>query len=278
MAWGAPGTPALGEQRVGRRLPAWLCCCTHGGGDVLGKPHIHSPRDPDAPQWNVPHVLAAWPGSARGLQHSPNPKQTTTTAVGLRPDVVWCHRPCPHPGCGAAPWGHEIWVETCAVCLQDRHWGGRCARVSVCLWVCVPVPVCPGVTAAPACPHSYRRFCRLDDVSAQYWSRSGPPSATSLDNPAFSTSEELLHLHIWGSSCSCREDSGVTHGPKQHLALSDRPDCRSRYGGFAEPQREGLSLFCSGDGVKWRARGLGHSSLSWCLCFAVNAQRCPPCT
>nr|XP_021147604.1 interphotoreceptor matrix proteoglycan 2-like [Columba livia] len=31
---------------------------------------------------------------------------------------------------------------------------------------------------------SYRRFCRLDDVSAQYWSRSGPPSATSLDNPA----------------------------------------------------------------------------------------------
>ncbi|KAK2543726.1 Interphotoreceptor matrix proteoglycan 2 [Columba livia] len=74
---------------------------------------------------------------------------------------------------------------------------------------------------------SYRRFCRLDDVSAQYWSRSGPPSATSLDNPAFSTSEELLHLHIWGSSCSCREDSGVTHGPKQHLALSTRPDCRS---------------------------------------------------
>ncbi|XP_065501306.1 uncharacterized protein LOC135994583 isoform X1 [Caloenas nicobarica] len=71
---------------------------------------------------------------------------------------------------------------------------------------------------------SYRRFCRLDDVSARYWSRSGPPSATSLDNPAFSTSEELLHLHIWGSSCSCREDSGVTHGPKQHLALSARPD------------------------------------------------------
>ncbi|XP_065706385.2 uncharacterized protein [Patagioenas fasciata] len=74
---------------------------------------------------------------------------------------------------------------------------------------------------------SYRRFCRLDDVSAQYWSRSGPPSATSLDNPAFSTSEELLHLHIWGSSCSCREDSGVTHGPKQRLALSTRPDCHS---------------------------------------------------
>ncbi|NXW85411.1 IMPG2 protein, partial [Alopecoenas beccarii] len=69
---------------------------------------------------------------------------------------------------------------------------------------------------------SYRRFCRLDDVSARYWSRSGPPSATSLDNPAFSTSEELLHLHIWGSSCSCREDSGGTQGPKQRLAPSAR--------------------------------------------------------
>ncbi|XP_027523749.1 nascent polypeptide-associated complex subunit alpha, muscle-specific form-like [Corapipo altera] len=62
---------------------------------------------------------------------------------------------------------------------------------------------------------SYRRFCRLDDVSAQYWSRSGLPSASSLDNPAFSNSEELLHLQILDNGfCSCQQDSGVPEGAK----------------------------------------------------------------
>ncbi|NXK84217.1 IMPG2 protein, partial [Amazona guildingii] len=57
---------------------------------------------------------------------------------------------------------------------------------------------------------SYRRFCRLDDVSAQYWSRSWLPSASSLDNPAFSASEELLHLQALDSGCcGCREDAGT---------------------------------------------------------------------
>ncbi|XP_071427667.1 mucin-1-like isoform X2 [Pithys albifrons albifrons] len=65
---------------------------------------------------------------------------------------------------------------------------------------------------------SYRRFCRLDDVSAQYWSRSGLPSASSLDNPAFSNSEELLHLQILENGfCSCQEDSGVTNSAKRGL-------------------------------------------------------------
>ncbi|NXL99946.1 IMPG2 protein, partial [Tyrannus savana] len=63
---------------------------------------------------------------------------------------------------------------------------------------------------------SYRRFCRLDDVSAQYWSRSGLPSASSLDNPAFSNSEELLHLQVLDNGfCSCQESSGVPDGAKQ---------------------------------------------------------------
>ncbi|NXG55497.1 IMPG2 protein, partial [Hemiprocne comata] len=67
---------------------------------------------------------------------------------------------------------------------------------------------------------SYRRFCRLDDVSAQYWSRSWLPSASSLDNPAFSNSEELLHLQILDNSCcSCQEGLGTTGSAKQHPAL-----------------------------------------------------------
>ncbi|NXC25834.1 IMPG2 protein, partial [Campylorhamphus procurvoides] len=65
---------------------------------------------------------------------------------------------------------------------------------------------------------SYRRFCRLDDVSAQYWSHSGLPSASSLDNPAFSNSEELLHLQILDNGfCSCQEGSGLTNSAKRSL-------------------------------------------------------------
>ncbi|NXQ92254.1 MEP1B protein, partial [Nyctibius grandis] len=77
---------------------------------------------------------------------------------------------------------------------------------------------------------SYRRFCRLDDVSARYWSRSRLPSATSLDNPAFSNSEELLHLHILDTGCcSCREDAAITSGAKPCPAPPARPPCRPSF-------------------------------------------------
>ncbi|NXO97161.1 IMPG2 protein, partial [Certhia brachydactyla] len=74
---------------------------------------------------------------------------------------------------------------------------------------------------------SYRRFCRLDDVSAQYWSRSGLPSASSLDNPAFSNSEELLHLQVLDSGCcGCRGDpAGAKRGP----APCAHPQCRPSF-------------------------------------------------
>ncbi|NWV87389.1 IMPG2 protein, partial [Machaerirhynchus nigripectus] len=77
---------------------------------------------------------------------------------------------------------------------------------------------------------SYRRFCRLDDVSAQYWSRSGLPSASSLDNPAFSNSEELLHLQILDNGCcGCQEDSAVTDGAKWGPAPCAHPQCRPSF-------------------------------------------------
>ncbi|NXE94039.1 IMPG2 protein, partial [Menura novaehollandiae] len=77
---------------------------------------------------------------------------------------------------------------------------------------------------------SYRRFCRLDDVSAQYWSRSGLPSASSLDNPAFSNSEELLHLQILDNGCwSCREDSAIPDGAKRGPGPPAHPPCRPSF-------------------------------------------------
>ncbi|NWT09752.1 IMPG2 protein, partial [Vireo altiloquus] len=77
---------------------------------------------------------------------------------------------------------------------------------------------------------SYRRFCRLDDVSAQYWSHSGLPSASSLDNPAFSNSEELLHLQVLDNGCcGCQEDLAVTDGAKRGLAPCAHPQCRPSF-------------------------------------------------
>ncbi|XP_036248504.1 collagen alpha-1(I) chain-like [Molothrus ater] len=74
---------------------------------------------------------------------------------------------------------------------------------------------------------SYRRFCRLDDVSAQYWSRSGLPSASSLDNPAFSNSEELLQLQVLDSGCcGCRGDAA---GAKRGLAPCAHPRCQPSF-------------------------------------------------
>ncbi|NXD84866.1 IMPG2 protein, partial [Halcyon senegalensis] len=77
---------------------------------------------------------------------------------------------------------------------------------------------------------SYRRFCRLDDISAQYWSRSWLPSASSLDNPAFSNSEELLHLQMLDNGCcSCREDSGIADSAKQCPVPPARPPRRPSF-------------------------------------------------
>uniref|UniRef100_A0A8C3BUK8 Uncharacterized protein n=1 Tax=Cairina moschata TaxID=8855 RepID=A0A8C3BUK8_CAIMO len=77
---------------------------------------------------------------------------------------------------------------------------------------------------------SYRRFCRLDDVSAQYWSRSWLASASSLDNPAFTHSEELLHLQVLDNGCcGCREAPAAGSGPKQRPAPPARPAHRPSF-------------------------------------------------
>ncbi|XP_066834088.1 collagen alpha-1(I) chain-like [Anser cygnoides] len=77
---------------------------------------------------------------------------------------------------------------------------------------------------------SYRRFCRLDDVSAQYWSRSWLASASSLDNPAFTNSEELLHLQVLDNGCcGCREAPAGASSHKQRPAPPARPAHRPSF-------------------------------------------------
>lgn len=70
---------------------------------------------------------------------------------------------------------------------------------------------------------SYRRFCRPDEAAAPHWARSWPGSGSSLDNPAFSRSEELLHLHLPDDGCCCRRDP---------LGAAQRPEPPARGHGF----------------------------------------------
>ncbi|KAK1164804.1 mucin-5AC-like [Acipenser oxyrinchus oxyrinchus] len=87
---------------------------------------------------------------------------------------------------------------------------------------------------------SYRRFSRFDDISEQCWSQPWlDSSANSLDNPAFTHSDELIHLRRLDSSfSSCLEELLTTsnsskrnmphvrtvfrHSSQYNWALSDR--------------------------------------------------------
>ncbi len=57
------------------------------------------------------------------------------------------------------------------------------------------------------CVHSYRRFNHFDELSARFWGRSWPGSEDSLDNPAFTRSDELLHLRALDRTCCYHDDT-----------------------------------------------------------------------
>ena len=66
--------------------------------------------------------------------------------------------------------------------------------------MCVFLHVC-------VCACSYRRFNHFDELSSRFWLRSWAGSADSLDNPAFSRSDELLHLRALDRTCCYHDDT-----------------------------------------------------------------------
>uniref|UniRef100_A0A3Q0SMY8 EGF-like domain-containing protein n=1 Tax=Amphilophus citrinellus TaxID=61819 RepID=A0A3Q0SMY8_AMPCI len=54
---------------------------------------------------------------------------------------------------------------------------------------------------------SYRRFNHFDELSGRFWLRSWAGSADSLDNPAFTRSDELLHLRALDRPCCYHDDT-----------------------------------------------------------------------
>lgn len=57
------------------------------------------------------------------------------------------------------------------------------------------------------CACSYRRFNHFDELSGRFWLRSWAGSADSLDNPAFTRSDELLHLRALDRPCCYHDDT-----------------------------------------------------------------------
>ncbi|KAA0722570.1 hypothetical protein E1301_Tti011945 [Triplophysa tibetana] len=68
---------------------------------------------------------------------------------------------------------------------------------------------------------SYRRFNHFDELSARFWGRSWPGSDDSLDNPAFTRSDEILHLRALDRTCCYHDDTlsvvSTYHGSGTHL-------------------------------------------------------------
>uniref|UniRef100_A0A8C1VIM5 Si:ch211-14k19.8 n=1 Tax=Cyprinus carpio TaxID=7962 RepID=A0A8C1VIM5_CYPCA len=68
---------------------------------------------------------------------------------------------------------------------------------------------------------SYRRFNHFDELSARFWGRSWAGSQDSLDNPAFTRSDELLHLRALDRTCCYHDDTlsvvSTYHGSGTHL-------------------------------------------------------------
>ncbi|MBN3306873.1 IMPG2 protein, partial [Amia calva] len=82
---------------------------------------------------------------------------------------------------------------------------------------------------------SYRRFSRFDDLSGRFWTQSWPGSSVdSLDNPAFSRSDELLHLRALDRTCCYHDDSislsSTCQGSRTHLNTVYTPSSHYNWG------------------------------------------------
>lgn len=132
-AWAQPGGAAgVGGER--------------GSGTARPKPCIQERRGGEA--------VLALPPSQPGFRNLPRgivPKETITSAPGLWPGVVRCHRLCPHPGRGAGPCLGDMksgWKSVLCACSAAT--GVVCAHVCACACVRACACLCPGVPGAPA--------------------------------------------------------------------------------------------------------------------------------
>ncbi|XP_069545773.1 serine-rich adhesin for platelets isoform X2 [Brachyistius frenatus] len=105
---------------------------------------------------------------------------------------------------------------------------------------------------------SYRRFNHFDELSGRFWLRSWAGSADSLDNPAFTRSDELLHLRALDRPC-CYHDDTLSLGstcPSHGTHINTIYPHSSQYGWRG-------SEMSMGDGVLDSGKASDLSVCSW---------------
>ncbi|XP_061131282.1 uncharacterized protein si:ch211-14k19.8 [Syngnathus typhle] len=111
---------------------------------------------------------------------------------------------------------------------------------------------------------SYRRFNHFDELSSRFWPRSASaPSVDSMDNPAFTRSDELLHMRALDRPCCYHDDTLSLASASASSACTSRaaplntiyPDS-SQYGWCG-------SELSTGDGVLDSGKASDLSVCSW---------------
>ncbi|XP_075947671.1 uncharacterized protein LOC142949740 [Anarhichas minor] len=105
---------------------------------------------------------------------------------------------------------------------------------------------------------SYRRFNHFDELSGRFGLRSWAGSADSLDNPAFTRSDELLHLQALDRTCCYHDDtlSLASTCPSHGARINTIYPHSSQYGW----RGSGMSM---GDGVLDSGKASDLSVCSW---------------
>ncbi|XP_075035470.1 interphotoreceptor matrix proteoglycan 2-like isoform X3 [Mixophyes fleayi] len=141
---------------------------------------------------------------------------------------ICIHRKGQQPEC-QCPIGRDFWYmgQTCDYRMSHHRLAAIACAVVFCIIICAAAAVFFLVRRfqtqilqqkVAQTQSSYRRFSRFDDVPTQFWCPSqtwltASASLNSLDNPAFSSSEEVFPLQALGSCvCGC-QDGARTSAP-----------------------------------------------------------------
>ncbi|XP_068100369.1 uncharacterized protein [Hyperolius riggenbachi] len=167
-----------------------------------------------------------WYSCPRGFHCVP---QRKVSALCLSPchsafcqnDGICIHRKGQEPVC-QCPVGRDFWYmgPTCDYRMTHHRLAAIACAVVFCIIICAAAAVFILVRRfqtqilqqkVAQTQSSYRRFSRFDDVPTHFWCPSQTwlttsASLNSLDNPAFSSSEEVFPLQALGSCvCGCQD-------------------------------------------------------------------------
>ncbi|XP_062866890.1 mucin-12 [Trichomycterus rosablanca] len=130
---------------------------------------------------------------------------------------ICVHRAGQPPVC-QCPVGEDFWFmgQRCDLRMTRQRLAGVCFGVLAAVAVLMAVLAYLAVrrfktmlaqAKADQTQSSYRRFNHFDELSARFWQRSWPGSDDSLDNVAFSRSDELLHMRALDRPCCYHDDT-----------------------------------------------------------------------